>query len=1625
MKYKTVFIFICLTVCLLAVAGVSAADDAVQAGNETADEIIASDDAVGQEDIGFDGPIGQEDIESGDAVGLDDGEENIGANEWDELQDLIDNANGELNLTKNYIHQSLNKNDIKIKKSITINGNGKTLDGYGGPIFSLESDKISVTLKNIKFTGALGSDGAAINLDYHKSVSLTIIGCTFNSNKAGTSGLGGAIFFNSRDGKLTVINSTFSHNDARKIGGAIYCQDCNVHVENSSFRGNIAGHSKTEGGGSGEGGAAIYCEGCGDSTIINSIFKDNENSGDGGMVRGGAVCFTNKQNMNLIVKNTDFINHHATENGGALYCDGNMQVYSSNFEKNSAEKGGAIYCHGECSVYDSTFRSNTGLGFLLASGYGGAIYAGKIKTVENCIFDNNSIDVKAGFYSDGGAIYIDKECKPEFISCSFESNDATSNGGAIYLNSAKSYLKLSGCNFTANTAYIDGGAVYTSGEIAVTDCVFRDNKALGKSTLYRSFGGAFRSKSATITNCYFTGNHAHDWGGAAYIDSWAKITGTTFNENDAHEAGAVYAGGLTASNSKFTGNHANSGSGGAVYVNGKDNPKFTSCTFEQNTCTGDGGAIHLNSAYSYMTLSQCTFTDNKAGRGGAVYAPSGIASNSLVDLDNCRFTGNSAKQGGAVYASTISKISHTEFIKNRATSGSGGAVYVNNQDVTSIESCRFQENTCTENGGAIYFDSANAQVKLFDSIFTSNHADNHGGAVYAGKWANYLVAQTFSRITQLENCRFEDNSAIKGGAIYVSKIENKVSKSVFIKNRATYGKGKNDGDGGAIYVFNDCAYSITSCRFEQNSAYNRGGAVYMDSMTSTLSVYACTFVANNAEKKKYSGSLYHGPGHSIFNSGYYDVFDMCWLGKNDPGKNDLAGQFVEWRSGRSDLDHTPKHILKISMYLDENMDNIHKNSTYKVTVHLYADGKNLDSDLLHSTGSFYGDGEFSNVKTEDRNDMTGDVVFIKDNPTIYGKLDNQVLQLSLNAKDKQPSEVRIISCEDVKYPNAVNVTYEISHMMDGASYVIRNPQGTIVREGNLTSSNNLIVEKLLPGEYSITITNPESRTSLAGSNTTNFTVNKGDIDLMLVVVDETYPEVVECVIHASVDGKYQLDVGGCSTVVKVKNHVAHFNRGTLDAGTYEAIVSFEGNDLYNPVSNRTMFRVSPQGTLFEIQMWPDEISYGETATVLHMITPGATGKIRYYLHNGTLLGESSPGENFTLPTLNAASYVIIANYTGDLDHLSASDVAYLTVNRANPAFSIEALPVAYGSNATVAHSLPDGATGKIRYWVNGTLIAELPLNANLSLPVWDAGTYAITASYSGDANFINATAETTLTVTKLKTVIIADELITEYKSDDYLVIVLKDGNGKQMVGFNVTVDFNGVFNFTTDENGQIRISTSGLASDTYNVTFTFNGTQNHLNCSNATQAFISTRQSKMTTNPVITTYQVHKYLVVNLKDESGNPISNMDTFITINGVTYNCITDDKGDARLIIRLNPKVYVATATFDNANYTMSLEFVKVTVYKATPKLTAKNKKFKASKKVKKYVVILKDNVGKAIGKAKLTLKIKGKTYRAKTNSNGKAVFKIKNLNKKGKYKATVTFSGNSHFNMVSKKVKINSK
>jgi predicted outer membrane repeat protein len=263
-----------------------------------------------------------------------------------------------------------------------------------------------------------------------------------------------------------------------------------------------------------------------------------------------------------------------------------------------------------------------------------------------------------------------------------------------------------------------------------------------------------------------------------------------------------------------------------------------------------------------------------------------------------------------------------------------------------------------------------------------------------------------------------------------------------------------------------------------------------------------------------------------------------------------------------------------------------------------------------------------------------------------------------------------------------------------------------------------------------------------------------------------------------------------------------------------------------------------------------------------------------------------------------------------------------------------------------------------------------------------------------------------------------------YDSDDYVTVTLKDNLGHPVSGWKLTVDFNGVKTVSTDRNGQIKLPTEGLAAGTYRLYVTFNRSHAYTNSECCAEVTVKKATPIITASEVSTVYNQNKDLIVTLKDSKNQALAGFNVTILLNGRNRTLTTDSSGRVKLSTDgLAPDSYVAQIAFaGNENYTSSAKSVKVEVKKAAPILTAKAQTFKVKVKTKKYSVTLKDNNGKAIGNAKVTLKIKGKkAITVKTDGKGKATFKITNLKKKGKYTASITFNGDKYYGKATKNVK----
>ena len=484
---------------------------------------------------------------------------------WLSAKQSISNATGSVNIngTVNIAdgqYTGSNNTGITIDKSMTIIGESQTNTIINGQ----QSGKSIFTILS--------------------TVDVTIINLTFTNNNAIYDG--GAIY---NSGTLTSTNNTFTTNTAIYDGGAIY-NSGTLTSTNNTFTTNTAPYC----------GGAIY--NCGTLTETNDTFNNNTATSGGAMCNVGTLTSTN---------NT-FNNNNAAYDvggGGAIYNCGTLTETNDIFNNNTAHIGGAIYNYsGTLTSTNDTFNNNT-------AHDGGAIYNGCPLTSTNDTFNNNTA-------YDGGAIY-------NFSGTLTSTNDTYNNntvksvgGGAIYNYSGT--LTLTNNTYNNNTAY-NGGAIYNGDTLTSTNNTFNNNTA--------QQGTIYNDGTLTETNDTFNNNTATYAGGAILNVGTLTSTNNTYNNNTA-QWGTIYNGGtLTSTNDTFNNNSALYG--GAIY-NGKGILTSTYNTFNNNTATNYGGAIYNYSGT--LTSTNDTFNNNTAiFYGGAIYNFSGTLTSTNDTYNNISY----------------------------------------------------------------------------------------------------------------------------------------------------------------------------------------------------------------------------------------------------------------------------------------------------------------------------------------------------------------------------------------------------------------------------------------------------------------------------------------------------------------------------------------------------------------------------------------------------------------------------------------------------------------------------------------------------------------------------------------------------------------------------------------------------------------------------------------------------------------------------------------------------------------------------------------------------------------------------------------------------------------------------
>ena len=163
------------------------------------------------------------------------------------------------------------------------------------------------------------------------------------------------------------------------------------------------------------------------------------------------------------------------------------------------------------------------------------------------------------------------------------------------------------------------------------------------------------------------------------------------------------------------------------------------------------------------------------------------------------------------------------------------------------------------------------------------------------------------------------------------------------------------------------------------------------------------------------------------------------------------------------------------------------------------------------------------------------------------------------------------------------------------------------------------------------------------------------------------------------------------------------------------------------------------------------------------------------------------------------------------------------------------------------------------------------------------------------------------------------------------------------------------------------------------------------------------------------------YINIALTDNAGVGLVDKEVKVFLADNEITAFTGNDGTVSIPIKEDAAVtkYITAVYLGEGNlYKSSYDTAKLVVSKRATTLTAAKATLKV-KKVKKVTVTLKSS-GKAVANKKITIKVNGKTFSAKTKSNGKATISVKVL-KKGSFTAVVNFAGDTAYKAVTKKVK----
>lgn len=574
---------------------------------------------------------------------------------------------------------------------------------------------------------------------------------------------------------------------------------------------------------------------------------------------------------------------------------------------------GEIVMNETFSIYNGTVLTILGVDIDSAIDGDGKY---RLFSIVNASLHLSNITVKNGYAKYGGAI-AGSRSNLTFNGVSFTGNNASNEGGAVFLTSSSTVSFGEESNFLNNDAS-DGGALFVRDS---SNVLFAGNTSFLNNTASSGDGGGVsvaESSSVRWTGkSLFSSNRAGDDGGALHAadDSsaiWEASSQFLFN-SAGDDGGAVYA---------TRGSKTSWLEGSSYLEDGADLSRTstlftvdavqTAVFFFSNNATNLGGAVFVTDDSTALWSRETTFSDNIAhDKGGAVY--SRTRSKTIWGAKSYFYANRAQNDGGAVGVSDGNASWNRDVIMlgNTAISGRGGALFVlNGSYVDWTAESVFSANRAASNGGALY-----AGLSVFISwnstlLFLNNNAQI-GGAIFV---TNDVTAEWSG-----ETNFYSNKAEFDGGAIGSRALNSELSSStngvrvvesrgsdITIKGPTKFVNNTSGVSGGAIALVQSLEVLINSrdVLFLYNYAGVSGGALYIASIGVGPIFRNVTFIGNSAQT---GGAVYvTGSGTTVtlatsVQLNYPTTFDGCVFVDNFAS---ATGGAVDSASGKDIFSHT-------------------------------------------------------------------------------------------------------------------------------------------------------------------------------------------------------------------------------------------------------------------------------------------------------------------------------------------------------------------------------------------------------------------------------------------------------------------------------------------------------------------------------------------------------------------------------------------------------------------------------------------------------------------------------------------------------------------------------------------------